>query len=94
MDNVSFMYGFADELEKLAAKAPKVGKAKKVYRAVRGAAGKGAKETGRAGWAAVKGAAPYALLGGVPLYFGAKALSEGFGRGVSDDPDKRLAYER
>ncbi len=98
MDNISFMYGFADELEKFAAKAgavkPKPAAGKRAYRSVRRGAGKGMKEIGRAGWAAAKGAAPYALLGGIPLYFGAKAISEGFGRGVSDDPNKRMDYER
>jgi len=92
MDQVSFIYGFTDELEKLA--KAKAGTAKKVYRAVRGAAGAGAKEVGKAGWRGVKTALPYAIVGGVPLYFGAKALAEGFGRGVSDDPDRPLPYER
>jgi hypothetical protein len=97
MDAVSFMFGFADELEKHAAKAAKAekpGKAKRAYRAARGAAGKGAKEMARAGWAATKGVAPYALLAGIPLYFGAKAVSEGFGRGVSEEARKQLPYER
>jgi hypothetical protein len=95
MDAVSFMYGFADELEKhAAAKAAKAGKAKRAYRAVRGAAGKAAKEVGKAGWKGTAAAAPYALLAGVPLYFGAKAVSEGFGRGVSEEAEKRLPYER
>jgi hypothetical protein len=86
MDPVSFMYGFADELTKHAA-AKKPGK-------VRRAAGAAADLSYRAGKKALKGAAPWALLAGVPLYFGAKAVSEGFGRGVSEEADKRLPYER
>ena len=81
MDAVSFMYGFADELEKhAAAKAKPKAKAPAKKRSL--------------GWRAAGKAAPYALMAGVPLYFGTKAVSEGFGRGVSEEADKRLPYER
>lgn len=85
MDAVSFMYGFADELEKHGGK---------IAKAVKKGAGKAAKAVGKAGWKATGAVAPWALLAGVPLYFGAKAVSEGFGRGVSEEAEKRLPYER
>lgn len=91
MDAVSFMYGFADELEKHAAKAKVKAKKPGLARRAAGAASKGVR---RAGWETARHAAPYALLAGVPLYFGAKAVSEGFGRGVSEEAEKRLPYER
>ena len=97
MDPVSFMYGFADELEKFAAKtAPKKkpGTLTRGYRAARSGASKAVGEAGKAGKKLFKAGLPYAVIGGVPLYFGAKAISEGFGRGVSEEADKRLPYER
>jgi len=101
MDNTAFMYGFADELEKSAVKETlkKVDQAagaaaSKAYATGKGAAkkvvGEGAKGVM---YLARKGAVP-AILAGIPLYFGAKAISEGFGRGVSEEADKRLPYER
>lgn len=91
MDTVSFIFGFTDELEKRAGKGS-------IRKAVKGAVGKaskaGLKGAGKAGWGLAGAAAPYMLVGGVPLYFGAKAVSEGFGRGVSEEANKRLPYER
>lgn len=101
MDNVSFIYGFADELEKHAVKktlkkADEIAgrAASHVYAKGKGAAKKVVSEGARgAMYLARKGAIP-ALIAGIPLYFGAKAISEGFGRGVAEESDKRLPYER
>jgi hypothetical protein len=83
MDSVSFMYGFADELRKHAAAKPKA-KPK-------------AEQKGSLGWRAINKGAPYALIAGVPVYLAGKAIekaSEGFGRGVSEEANKPLPYER
>jgi len=85
MDSVSFIYGFTDELEK---------RGGKVTKALKSGAGKAAKGVGRAGWRAAGAAAPWMLLGGVPVYLGAKALAQGFGRGVAEESDRRLPHER
>jgi hypothetical protein len=85
MDAVSFMYGFADELEK---------RGGKVTKAVGKAAVKGLKATGKAGKKVMGATWPYALMAGVPLYFGTKAIAEGVGRGVAEESNKRLPYER
>jgi len=102
MDPVSFMYGFSDELEKRAGIGSGLRKAdialghaaSKVYGKTKGAAKKVLSEASKGGWHVTKKLAPYALLAGIPLYFGTKAISEGFGRGVAEEADKRLSYER
>lgn len=88
----SFVQGLSDGLNKLAEPAPGVGAAIKSG-LKKGIAG-GAKGVGFVGRHALSAGLPFALMAGVPLYFGAKAVSEGFGRGVSEEADKELSYRR
>lgn len=97
---LALVAGLEDGLEKAAASSPKTsaaqipGMGERIAGGLRRGISAGARGIGFVGKEALKAGWPYALMAGIPLYYGAKAVSEGFGRGVSEDADKELSYRR